>query len=112
MAVQLRPILTAGLRKHTQVQITRILGPRNSAHLESPFPRFRPYATSNTLGSAKTSSRKQVTVRNDDGRVHWNDLTAGEKAARTTQQTFNLGVILLGLGMTVGERCKYELSQH
>ena len=59
------------------------------------------YATSNDLGGGKAISRKQVTVRNDDGRVQWQDLTVGEKAARTTQQTFNLGIILLGLGMTV-----------
>ncbi len=64
-------------------------------------PRPRCYATSNSLGGAKTSSRKQVTIRNDDGRVQWRDLTVGEKAARTTQQTFNFGIILVGLGMTV-----------
>lgn len=64
-------------------------------------PRPRCYATSNSLGSVKTSSRKQVTIRNDDGRVQWKDLTVREKAARTTQQTFNFGIILVGLGMTV-----------
>lgn len=66
--------------------------------------RPRNYATSNSVGGAKTSSRKQVTIRNDDGRVRWGDLTVGEKAARTTQQTFNFGIILLGLSMTVRSR--------
>ncbi len=64
----------------------------------------RCYATSNSLGGVKTSSRKQVTIRNDDGRVRWEDLTVGEKAARTTQQTFNFGIILVGLSMTVRSR--------
>lgn len=75
--------------------------PRYLPHLHSSFSISRDYATSNSLGGAKTSSRKQVTIRNDDGRVRWGDLTLGEKAARTTQQTFNFGVILAGLGMTV-----------
>ena len=62
-----------------------------------PFAIHRYYATSNTLaGTTKPSSRKQVTIGNDDGRVPWGQLSTGEKAARTTQQTFNLGVILAG----------------
>ena len=65
-----------------------------------PSPRL--YATENSLGNTKSSSRKQVTVIGDDGRVQWKELTVGEKAARTTQQTFNFGVILLGLSLTVG----------
>lgn len=62
-----------------------------------PSAIHRYYATSNTLaGTTKPSSRKQVTIGNDDGRVPWGELSAGEKAARTTQQTFNFGVILAG----------------
>ena len=65
-----------------------------------PLATHRYYATSNTLaGTTKSSSRKQVTIGNDDGRVPWGQLSIGEKAARTTQQTINLGVILAG---TVG----------
>ncbi|KAI4198426.1 MAG: hypothetical protein LQ350_005286 [Teloschistes chrysophthalmus] len=67
----------------------------------------RSYATHNSLGSAPISSRKQITVTNDDGRVDWRELSVKEKAARTTQQTFNLGVILTGLVMTGG--CAYFL---
>ena len=59
------------------------------------------YAASKGLKAGGSSSRKQVTIRNDDGGVEWGDLTVGEKAARTTQQTFNFGVILVGLAMTV-----------
>jgi import inner membrane translocase subunit TIM21 len=43
-----------------------------------------------------------VTVVNDTGRVPWQQLTLGEKAARTTQQSFNVGLVLLGIGATVG----------
>ena len=62
-----------------------------------PFALHRYYATSNTLaGTTKSSPRKQVTIGNDDGRVPWGQLSPREKAARTTQQTFNFGVILAG----------------
>ncbi|KAL8667567.1 MAG: hypothetical protein Q9168_007221 [Polycauliona sp. 1 TL-2023] len=67
----------------------------------------RRYATQDTLGGLPKASRKQITVANDDGRVKWKELSVGEKAARTTQQTFNLGVILTGLVMTGG--CAYFL---
>ena len=71
----------------------------------------RGYATQDTLGRATTptASRKQVTVVNDDGKVNWKDLSATEKAARTTQQTFHFGIILTGLVMTGG--CAYFLYQ-
>ena len=84
----LRPLITLHPERATQVPLPSLL-------------RSRSYAGSTPSGSVKTPSRKQVTVRNDDGRIQWGDLTVGEKAARTTQQTFNFGVILLGLGMTV-----------
>ena len=64
----------------------------------------RNYA-SNALGTTSTASkipRRQVTVTNDDGRVKWGDLTAGEKAARTTQQTINFSVIIVGVIGTIG----------
>lgn len=73
----------------------------------------RHYATSDSLGGQKTSSRKQVTIRNDDGRVQWKELTTGEKAARTTQQTFNFGVIFAGLCGTVRKTPQYlDLSSY
>ena len=72
-----------------------------------PFAIRRQYAASNTLtGMKEPSVRKQVTVGNDDGRVPWGQLSPGEKVARTTQQTFNLGVILAG---AVGLVCRYLL---
>ena len=86
------------------IQLRSFIARSGGMHVlsRSTFLQQRRYATSNTLSGSKESSRKQVTVRSDDGRVQWSDLTTGEKAARTTQQTFNFGVILLGFGMTVG----------
>lgn len=66
-----------------------------------PLRPLRSYATQNTLGGAAAPSRKQITVASDDGRVRWADLSTREKAARTTQQTFNFGIILAGMVMTV-----------
>ncbi|KAF2395711.1 inner membrane translocase subunit tim21 [Trichodelitschia bisporula] len=62
-------------------------------------PLARTYATHQTLGG-KTPSRKQITVIGDDGRVNWADLSTREKAARTTQQSVNLLVILAGVILT------------
>ena len=59
------------------------------------------YASSSSLGTSSASSRKQVTVANDDGRVQWQDLSTREKAARTTQQTFNFAIVLAGFVGTV-----------
>jgi len=108
-----------GLRSATRAQLlsksTSKMYLAGSPSLSALFPHYprgcqpscsrpRHYVTSNSLGDAKTSSRKQVTIRNDDGRVKWGELTVGEKAARTTQQTFNFGIILAGLSMTVSNR--------
>ena len=62
------------------------------------FRQLQCYATASNLktGSQPTPPRKQITVVNDDGRVQWKNLTTGEKAARTTQQTFNFGIVLAG----------------
>lgn len=64
-------------------------------------PRSKGYATASNLGNNAKASRRQVTVVNDDGRVQWQDLSTREKAARTTQQTFNMGLVLTGIVGTV-----------
>ena len=69
-----------------------------------PILAARLYATQTGLGTtsgAPRPRRKTVTPFNDDGRVAWGELSAGEKAARTTQQTFNFSFILLGAVLTV-----------
>ena len=110
MATRLYKVLTASLKKPTQLRTIRVLGQIRPTPPPWSLPPFRPYATSCSFGDTKacpSCSRKQVTIRNDDGRVQWDDLTVREKAARTTQQTFNFGVVLLGLSMTVGGLLEY-----
>lgn len=61
----------------------------------------RKYATANSSsGRGSGPLRKEVTVLGDDGRVRWSDLTRKEKAARTTQQSFNLFVVVAGALLT------------
>ncbi|KAK0118294.1 mitochondrial import inner membrane translocase subunit tim21 [Cadophora gregata] len=70
-----------------------------------PILAARFYATQTGLGTTSTTprpKRKTVTPFNDDGRVAWGELSTGEKAARTTQQTFNFSFILLGAVLTGG----------
>jgi len=70
-----------------------------------PLVAARFYATQTGLGTTSSGGvrpkRKAVTTFNDDGRVPWGDLSAREKAARTTQQSFNFGLIILGAALTV-----------
>ncbi|KAF2748743.1 mitochondrial import inner membrane translocase subunit Tim21 [Sporormia fimetaria CBS 119925] len=58
--------------------------------------------SSTTNSDAKPSQppRRHVTVTNDTGAVRWSDLSVGEKAARTTQQSFNFVVIIAGVVLT------------
>ena len=100
-----RVVLGARLRAAVAVKNSRqTLTSRFIRHQCLPFATHRRYATSNTLaGTINSSSRKQVTVGNDDGRIPWGQLSTGEKVARTTQQTFNFGVILAG---AVGLVCR------
>jgi import inner membrane translocase subunit TIM21 len=48
------------------------------------------------------AKRRVVTPFNDDGAVPWSELSIREKAARSTQQTFNFGLAAVGLLLTVG----------
>lgn len=64
------------------------------------FPSTCSASTSSIPNDSTATRRRAVTVVNDTGRVPWKQLSFGEKAARTTQQTFNVGLVLLGLGLT------------
>ncbi|KAI1853229.1 hypothetical protein JX266_001935 [Neoarthrinium moseri] len=78
--------------------------------LNAPAPQLRPflarrsYATQHGLGTTTTSTtrRRTVTPFNDDGQVPWHQLSAGEKTARATQQSFNFGLIVTGVVLTGG----------
>lgn len=65
--------------------------------------RINGYATSTSVGTttSQPSKHRRVTVFNDDGQVKWGDLSPMEKAARTTQQSFNFGLIAVGAAATV-----------
>ncbi|PQE33195.1 Mitochondrial import inner membrane translocase subunit tim21 protein [Rutstroemia sp. NJR-2017a WRK4] len=74
-----------------------------------PILATRLYATHTGLGTTSSPSqprRKAVTTFNDDGRVAWKDLSSRERVARTTQQTFNLGTVLVGAILTVRTHAK------
>ncbi|KAI1163338.1 import inner membrane translocase subunit tim-21 [Nemania serpens] len=63
----------------------------------------RSYATHRDPGKDSTASRRRaVTPFNDNGFVPWSELSVAEKASRATQQSFNFGVILVGLVLTGG----------
>lgn len=66
-------------------------------------PWSRLYATQHGLGTGEAPGpkRRGVTPFNDDGYVPWTELSAGEKTARATQQTFNFGMVIVGLALTV-----------
>ena len=72
----------------------------------------RSYATQSGLGANTTPGpkRRSVTPFNDDGYVPWKDLSAGEKTARATQQTFNFGFVLVGLALTVSVPSCFQRS--
>ncbi|KAI4865108.1 import inner membrane translocase subunit tim-21, mitochondrial [Hypoxylon rubiginosum] len=59
------------------------------------------YATQHSSNTT-ASKRKAVTPFNDDGYVPWNQLSAVEKASRATQQTFNFGLVIVGVVLTGG----------
>lgn len=66
------------------------------------LPRF--YATqqpSENAAQTPASKRRAVTPFNDTGFVPWKELSGAEKAARATQQSFNFGLVIVGLVLTV-----------
>lgn len=74
----------------------------------NPSPQLRPfllqrhYATQTSLGTTpQKPKRRKVTPFNDDGHVPWSELSTGEKASRATQQSFNFGMIIAGIVLTV-----------
>lgn len=74
---------------------------RPAIYLRSPAALRRRHLSSNSAPGPANSPRKQITVLSDDGRVQWQDLTRLEKVARTTQQTFNVGLVIGGFFLTV-----------
>ncbi|KAJ2896822.1 hypothetical protein MKZ38_005210 [Zalerion maritima] len=67
----------------------------------SSFARHKT-TTASPSSSSPSAKRRAVTPFNDTGQVPWSSLSIPEKAGRAAQQSFNLGVILVGVVLTVG----------
>jgi len=74
----------------------------SSSVIARPFFVLRRFATTHQAPSASENRRRSVTPFNDDGHVPWTNLSAGEKTGRAVQQTFNFGMVIVGLVMTGG----------
>lgn len=66
--------------------------PQNQIILRQPSVSFLPRSYATSL----KPKRRAITVTNDDGRYHWSELSTGEKAARSTQQSFNFVFVSAG----------------
>ncbi|KAK5133819.1 hypothetical protein LTR08_007249 [Meristemomyces frigidus] len=86
----LKPTPLFLFRAGARPAITTLHPTRHATTSSTPPPPADPLA----------SRRRAITIANDTGRVPWTQLSRGEKAARTTQQTLNLGLVLLGAGLT------------
>ena len=62
---------------------------------------LRGYATSSSGTGSSGAQRRAITVTSDDGRYDWAELSTTEKAARTTQQSFNFLLVAFGAVGTV-----------
>lgn len=86
---------------------SRVLQPLYTARLLSQSVRcgaqYRTATTSSVPhGSSQPPPRRAVTIANDTGRVPWGQLSGREKAARSTQQSVNFVVVIVGAVMTIG----------
>ncbi|KAK8051292.1 import inner membrane translocase subunit tim-21 [Apiospora rasikravindrae] len=97
--MKLTPRVSSAFNSHSVAPPLRLLLAQRS------YGSYRSYATQHGLGTTTTTTgprRKTVTPFNDDGRVPWHQLSAGEKTARATQQSFNLGLMFVGFVLTCG----------
>ncbi|KAF5000617.1 hypothetical protein FGRMN_1649 [Fusarium graminum] len=91
------------MKPTTNLIATRSTAFRGIPSTLRPFLVSRYYATQQGLGATPQGpKRRAVTPFNDNGQVPWTKLSVGEKAARATQQSFNFGMILVGLVLTSG----------
>ncbi|KAK4143369.1 mitochondrial import inner membrane translocase subunit tim21 [Dichotomopilus funicola] len=66
-----------------------------------PAHSCRGFATQHQQTTSETR-RRSVTPFNDNGNVPWSELSASEKTGRAAQQTFNFGMVILGVALTGG----------
>ncbi|EAQ87292.1 hypothetical protein CHGG_03911 [Chaetomium globosum CBS 148.51] len=62
----------------------------------------RRYATRPGSAAPEPPRRRAVTPFNDNGNVPWAELSVGEKTGRAAQQTFNFGMVVVGVVLTGG----------
>jgi import inner membrane translocase subunit TIM21 len=90
------------MKPTTSVPAIRTL--TKSALARTARPVFaRSFAAPTGLGTTATpkAKRRSVTPFNDTGFVPWSELSGAEKAARATQQSYNFGMVIVGLVCTV-----------
>ncbi|KAK3209525.1 hypothetical protein GRF29_69g2082610, partial [Pseudopithomyces chartarum] len=98
----------AAIYKPTEaIQLLRPLTKRPPTLPRKPLARAAFSTSRPTLASPSSTpppqpTRRSVTVTNDTGAVRWSDLSPGEKASRTVQQSMNLSIVLVGIAMTCG----------
>ncbi|KAK4178194.1 putative mitochondrial import inner membrane translocase subunit tim-21 precursor [Triangularia setosa] len=93
----IKPQITPALRLRTLTSTSPVV----NHHILQP----RHYATHYQTSSSKPeleAKRRSVTPFNDTGSVPWSSLSTLEKGARASQQTFNFGLVILGLTLTSG----------
>ncbi|KAF2705662.1 TIM21-domain-containing protein [Pleomassaria siparia CBS 279.74] len=103
MAVSYHPTEAIALLKpvfrHLRVRTTQFHTPRAS-FTTSHTPRATHRTSTSSHPSNPGPTRRSVTVINDTGSVQWGQLSPGEKAARTTQQSLNFIVVAVGVVLT------------
>ncbi|KAK0665791.1 putative mitochondrial import inner membrane translocase subunit tim-21 precursor [Cercophora samala] len=95
--MMIKPQLTPAFRIRTI--------PSTSLAVNLRILRPRHYATHHQTSSSQSepaAKRRSVTPFNDTGSVPWSSLSVLEKGARASQQTFNFGLVILGLTLTSG----------
>lgn len=114
--------LTRGCTHTSATAMTALYKPTEAISLLRPsllLPRIQPasarrnraaFSTTRSIQATEPTfpgspipqpSRKSITLTGDTGRVRWNELSPGEKVVRTTQQSFNLVVVAVGVIATV-----------
>lgn len=79
------------------------LSKARGAQIPSQIVLGRPSQCNYATQTSSKPLRRAITVTTDDGRYDWSDLSTREKAARTTQQSFNFVFVTAGAVATVSQ---------
>jgi import inner membrane translocase subunit TIM21 len=75
--------------------------PASARRARAAFSTSRPAHSTPSSTPPPPPPRRSITLTGDTGRVRWTELSPGEKVVRTTQQSFNLVVVAVGVIATV-----------